>query len=257
MQERLTRSQVPVEETWNLDDIFPSVEAWEAEYNAVAGLIGSVTKYKGRLGEGPKILLECLNALEALQIRMAKVHAYASLNQSVDGTNPAYQAMAGRVASLAAQIQAETAFVQSEALSLPEGTLQKYLAEEPGLEPFQVGLRSPPVRLHDLDQQDAERLDVGSRARTRGPRRPLPALSAFRQHASHHVLHRGALHHQRNPGGELHPFPEQRCTYAPVAHHAVPYDVLSQLRPALNRRRASATDLRPRGKRPADYGDGA
>lgn len=138
MQERLTRSQVPVLQTWNLDDIFPSAKAWETEYNAVSELIGTVTQYKGRLGERAQILLDCLNAQEALQIRMAKVAAYASLNQSVDGTNPAYQAMAGKVASLAAQIQAGTSFVQSEALSLPEGTLERYLTEEPGLEPYRI-----------------------------------------------------------------------------------------------------------------------
>mgnify|MGYP000870030963 CR=1 FL=1 len=62
MQERLTRSQVPVEQTWNLDDIFPTVEAWEEEYDAVSELIGTVTKYKGRLGESAQTLLQCLNA---------------------------------------------------------------------------------------------------------------------------------------------------------------------------------------------------
>jgi oligoendopeptidase F len=138
MQERLTRSQVPVEQTWNLDDIFPTVEAWEEEYDAVSELIGTVTKYKGRLGESAQTLLQCLNAQEALLIRMAKVSAYASLNQSVDGTNPAYQAMAGKVASLRARIESETSFVQSEALSLPGGTLQLYLGEEPDLEPYKI-----------------------------------------------------------------------------------------------------------------------
>ncbi len=138
MQERLTRSQVPVEQTWNLDDIFPTVEAWQTEYDEVSELIGTVTKYKGRLGESAQTLLQCLNAQEALLIRMAKVSAYASLNQSVDGTNPAYQAMAGKVASLRARIESETSFVQSEALSLPGGTLQLYLGEEPDLEPYKI-----------------------------------------------------------------------------------------------------------------------
>lgn len=138
MQERLTRSQVPVEQTWNLDDIFPTVEAWETEYSAVSEMIGTVTKYKDRLGEGAQTLLQCLNAQEALLIRTARVSAFASLNQSVDGTNPAYQAMAGKVASLRARIESETSFVQSEALGLPEGTLQRYLDEEPELEPYKI-----------------------------------------------------------------------------------------------------------------------
>ncbi|MGE5579963.1 MAG: oligoendopeptidase F [Bacillota bacterium] len=138
MQKRLTRSEVPVELTWNLADIYGSVEEWEAEFNAVSGMVGTVTKFKGRLGEGAKVLLDCLLAQEALQKRLAKVTAYASLNNSSDGTNPAFQAMAGKAGGLMASIQSETSFIQSEALALPEGTLKKYLDEEPGLEPFRI-----------------------------------------------------------------------------------------------------------------------
>ena len=136
MQKRLTRAEVPVELTWNLADIFPSTEDWEKELNAVAGDAGSVTKYRGRLGEGAHVLLECLEAQEALLKRLAKVATYASLRLSADGTDPANQAAAGRAGSVAARLQAETSFVRSEALALPEGTLERYLSEEPGLASF-------------------------------------------------------------------------------------------------------------------------
>lgn len=136
MQERLTRSEVPVELTWKVEDIFPNEEAWEQELDAVAADVSSITKYKGRLGEGPKMLLECLEAQEALQDRMARVMTYASLNQSADATDPANQMAAGRAGALAAQIGAQTAFLQPEVLNLPDGRLERYLKEEPGLEPF-------------------------------------------------------------------------------------------------------------------------
>lgn len=138
MQKRFTRSEVPEELTWDLKDIFLSFEAWEAELNAVAGLVGTVTRYKGRLHGGAKVLLECLEAEEALLKRLAKVSAYASLNNSSDGTNPVNQAMAGRAGALGTRIRAETSFIQSEALALPQGTLEGYLKEEPDLEPFRI-----------------------------------------------------------------------------------------------------------------------
>ena len=125
MARQLTRSEVPVHMTWNLADCLPSVEAWEAEMMAVVDLVPTVTKYKGRLHEGPKVLLECLKAQEALHKRLVKVSSYASLNNSADGTSPANQAMAGRASALATRIRAETSFVESEALSLPEGTLER------------------------------------------------------------------------------------------------------------------------------------
>ncbi len=138
MAKRLTRAEIPVDQTWNIDDIFPTVEAWEAELAELPGLIRTVTQFKGRLHEGPKVLLECLEAQEAMMKRAAKVSAYASLNSSSDGTNPTYQMMAGRAMSVASRMAADTSFVQSEALALPDGTLERYLQEEPGLDPYRL-----------------------------------------------------------------------------------------------------------------------
>jgi oligoendopeptidase F len=136
MEKRLTRSEVRAELTWNLDDLFPTPQAWETELAAVAGALGSVTKYKGRFGESAHVFLECLEAQEAFQARAMRVMSYASLKQSADGTDPANQIAAGRVGALMARIGAETSFIRSEALNLPEGTLDRYLKEEPGLDPF-------------------------------------------------------------------------------------------------------------------------
>lgn len=138
MAKRLTRAEVPVEQTWNLTDIFPNLEAWEAEMASLAEMIGGVTQFKGRLGEGPQVLLACLDAQEELQKHSIRAFAYASFHQSSDGTNPANQAMAAKAGSLGATIQAQTSFIQSEALNLPEGALDRYLQQEPGLEPYRI-----------------------------------------------------------------------------------------------------------------------
>ena len=152
MSKQILRSEVPLEETWRLEDIFPTKEDWEKELKEVENLIGTVTVFKGRLGEGPKVLLECLEAQENLLIRLAKVAAYGSLHLSSDGTNPQYQEMAGRVSALSTKIGAQMSFIRSEALSLPNGTLNRYLEEEPGLEPFRIMIEkmieSKPHRLH-------------------------------------------------------------------------------------------------------------
>jgi oligoendopeptidase F len=133
MQRRLTRSEIPVEITWNLDDLFASPEAWEKELEAVQADLPTVTKYKGRLGEGAKSLLGCLNAREALNERIVRVGTYASLRSSEDGTNPVNQGNASRVAAMESNVGAQLSFIRSEILGLPEGTVEKYLAEEPEL----------------------------------------------------------------------------------------------------------------------------
>jgi oligoendopeptidase F len=140
MQKRLTRAEVPVELTWNLEDLFPSPEAWEAELKAVQDDLPTVTQYKGRLGEGASVLCACLNAQEALYERIIRVVTYANLRSSEDGTNPVNQANYGRVAAMMANVNAALSFIDSEILALPDGTIERYLEEEQGLVPFKKNL---------------------------------------------------------------------------------------------------------------------
>lgn len=152
MKTRPKRSEVPAHLTWNLDDLFPSEEAWEKGMAEAADYISRVTQYKGRLGEGPKVLLQCIEEMENLQTKFARVMSYASLKLSGDGTDPANQVAAGRAGALAAKASAETSFIRSESLALPEGTLERYLKEEPGLQVYrrmiELLLKEKPHVLH-------------------------------------------------------------------------------------------------------------
>jgi len=136
MAKRLTRAEVPVELTWNLADLFPSAEAWEAAFASVEACLPTVTRFKGHLGEGAAVLLECLEAREALLEQYDRVATYARLRLAEDGTSPSHQAAFARAAALGARLGAALAFIPTELLSLPAGTLERYLAEEPNLEPY-------------------------------------------------------------------------------------------------------------------------
>lgn len=137
MKERLTRQEVPEELTWNLKDIFPNDQAWEAALAGVLASLPTVTSYQGRLHEGGAVFFDCLEALEKLSKEFLKVRGYAYLKQSTDGSDPANQALLGRSSAAGAQFAAQTAFVRSEALALPDGTLERYIQEEPRLQDFE------------------------------------------------------------------------------------------------------------------------
>ncbi|MBY6277780.1 MAG: oligoendopeptidase F [Symbiobacterium thermophilum] len=138
---RLTRAEVPVEQTWRLSDLFPTQADWERELEAIAADASRVTQYRGRLGEGASVLLSCLTEYERLRERLTRAGAYASLRFSEDGSNPENQAVRAKGQALMAQMGAAFAFLQSELLALPEGTVERYLAEEPGLAPFRRWLQ--------------------------------------------------------------------------------------------------------------------
>ena len=78
------RSEVPIEETWNLESIFPSPEQWEKTYQRVQAQLPEVEKYQGKLSESPQILLKGLDAFEKVFVPGLQVYIYAGLAASVD-----------------------------------------------------------------------------------------------------------------------------------------------------------------------------
>ncbi|QOR68792.1 oligoendopeptidase F [Cytobacillus suaedae] len=133
MRKTLIRSEVPVEQTWDLSDLFETEDAWEAELLAIQNEISTVTQYKGRLAENAKTLLDCLKAKDELSERATRVMTFAYLRQSEDGTNPDNQANSARVGSVLSMISASTSFIDSEILELDEETIEAYIKEEQGL----------------------------------------------------------------------------------------------------------------------------
>jgi oligoendopeptidase F len=140
VEKRLTRSEVPVELTWNLDDLFVSEQAWEAELAVIERNVTKIEDFKGTLHTSSKNLLNCLLAQEQLLMKMVKASTYASLKQSADGTDPVNQANSAKLTALRTKMIASLSFINSEILSLEEGTLEKYLQAEPELKPFKKDL---------------------------------------------------------------------------------------------------------------------
>ncbi len=156
MKKRADRAQAPVEQTWNLDDLFASHADWEAAFEALDAARSDLIPFQRHLGESAATLLDCLNTLESLQQRAVLVFTYAHLRNAEDGTNPQHQASAARVAALGARLSASIAFVDSEVLQLPDGRVEYYLATEPGLAAYSIFLSDLlEVRPHRLSA-DAE-----------------------------------------------------------------------------------------------------
>lgn len=140
VKKRLNRSEVPEELTWNLNDLFLSDEAWEKELEIIEKDIAAFDRFKGSLHNGPKALLDCLVAQELLSMKVIKAWTYASLKQSADGTDPINQANSVKFSALRTNMIAALSFIHSEILAFEEGTLEKYIQEEPELKAFEKDL---------------------------------------------------------------------------------------------------------------------
>ncbi|PAV29275.1 oligoendopeptidase F [Virgibacillus profundi] len=134
---RWNRSDVPLEQTWDLSDLFASQAAWEEELAAIQSDISEVTKYKGSLETSAENLLHCLSTLENYQQRVIRVATYASLRASADGIDPNNQRDSARVSSALAGIGTKLSFIESELLTLSKETIDQFLKEEPKLQTYQ------------------------------------------------------------------------------------------------------------------------
>ena len=52
------RSEIPVESTWDLANIYPTPADWEAKLAEVKARLVHTRQFQGRLGEGPAVLAE-------------------------------------------------------------------------------------------------------------------------------------------------------------------------------------------------------
>lgn len=128
------RSEIPAENTWNTADIYPTDEAWEKEFDETQALARTLPGYAGRLGESAKTLYEYLTLSMRVGDQLTNLHRYASLRQDEDTRVARYQAMAGKAMSLYVEVSSATAFETPELLKLPQETLERFYADEPGLE---------------------------------------------------------------------------------------------------------------------------
>ncbi|MDE6590780.1 MAG: oligoendopeptidase F, partial [Oscillospiraceae bacterium] len=128
------RGEVPVEYTWNTADIFPTDEAWEAEFAEVQTQVKALSAYAGRLGESAEILYEYLDQSIRVSDRVTSLVRYAYLRQDEDTRVGKYQAMAGRGGTLWVELSSATAFDVPELLKISPETLERFYAEKPELE---------------------------------------------------------------------------------------------------------------------------
>ncbi|WP_031405064.1 oligoendopeptidase F [Geobacillus vulcani] len=123
------RSEIPVEETWRLEDIFPTDDAWEEEFRQVKEMIPKLGEYKGRLGESPEVLYEALQYQDDVSMRLGKLYTYAHMRYDQDTTNSFYQGLDARAKSLYSEASSAMAFIVPEILAIDEAVLRSFLEQ--------------------------------------------------------------------------------------------------------------------------------
>ena len=130
------RHEIPVEDTWAVEDIFPNDEAWEQELATVEADKNALAAFAGRLGESGETLCAYLTLMEQVDEKCSRLGNYAMRMADVDTRNTTYQAMSGRFMAVMTAMGAACSFETPEIMAIEDSALAGFYAEYPGLERY-------------------------------------------------------------------------------------------------------------------------
>jgi oligoendopeptidase F len=151
------RSEVHVQYTWRVEDIYPTYEDWAKDKDAVVKLIAQIDEKKvGWTGSAAK-MADLYELTDEITRKGARLFAYASFESDVDMENSKYQIMKGELQSIFVQLGVKLAFQQEDLLKMKDETLAAYFKEEPRLAQFRFTIEQTiRLRPHILDEEQQQ-----------------------------------------------------------------------------------------------------
>lgn len=130
------REEIPVEDTWALEDIYPSDEAWEQDLQSLTEDRAILETYVGRLGESGETLFRYIQKGEQTNVKAAMLANYAMRRSDEDTRNATYQGMTGRFMNAAVALDMACSFETPEIMAISDETLDGFYKAYPALERY-------------------------------------------------------------------------------------------------------------------------
>lgn len=159
--------ETAVSTVWDLTDLFPTVEAWEAALNEVSDDIPVLESYKGKLGESAAMLENALKTQSALYRKLGPVSVYASLKADENLGDSEPQARRQRVSAAYSKLRQSSSWMEPELIALGTDKIESFIAEAPGLAPFDHSLRNTLRQAPHTLTPEAERVMAAAGKLTR------------------------------------------------------------------------------------------
>ncbi len=153
-----SRTEVPIEETWNLSDLYENHLKWDEDYQLIEQIAEKLKEFDGQINDGHS-LYRFLKQKEELSFLFNKLYAYAMLNVDIDTRATKAQALLDQAKQLSVKVSSSTSFFMPYLLSLDEVTLRGYISSEEGLRYFEEDLfESFRYKKHVLNKEKEELL---------------------------------------------------------------------------------------------------
>ena len=145
---------------WNLNDIYPSQEAWDAACNSTAAMIPAVAALRGTLCGSAASLKAGLDRVYQTCEPVIRLLSYADLLRNADNGDQDAQKLYGRAQKLYTEYSAAASFVDPEILSIPADTLHSWMKDDTLAEYRYILEKIDRERAHTLPAEQEKMLSL-------------------------------------------------------------------------------------------------
>ncbi|WP_096085212.1 oligoendopeptidase F [Agaribacterium haliotis] len=152
-----TEQAVDARYIWDLSDLYSSAEDWQENYSATKAAIAELENYKGSLANGSSAMLTANKAISSAYKRAVQLLVYATLKADEDTRIAENDERRQLARMLMSELSAATSWYSPELLSLGQAKVEKYMDEQPGLEPFRHSMfdtlrQAPHIRSAEVEE---------------------------------------------------------------------------------------------------------
>lgn len=128
------RSEVAKSDKWNVEALYPNLEAWQKDLEEVGRLderprFPEILEYKGILGKGASTLKEFIEISLEIERRLSKLYTYAHMRYDEDLANEAHKKANTTITQIYHDFAQEISFAEPELLALSDETIASYLKD--------------------------------------------------------------------------------------------------------------------------------
>ena len=141
---------------WNLADLYPTVEAWNADAKKLEAQRAELARCKGHLGDSAARLRQCLDLRADMSKRLYRLGMFAGEQLAQDTGVPESLTLNQKSDLLGNQLDEAASFIDPEILRLGASKIKKFIAQDSGLRihrfPLDRVLRAAPHTLDDVGE---------------------------------------------------------------------------------------------------------
>lgn len=160
------RRDIPREDRWDLEALYPSEADWERDFQNYKDLYPKVSDWKGRLGESAAVLREFLDFTNTLELLSEKLGEYAHLRVAENVAEAEANERMGRLMNAYTQSRSLSSFFVPEIQAIAPERMASFLEDET-LADFRISLnRILRYRAYVLSEESERILALGTESST-------------------------------------------------------------------------------------------